>query len=172
MIHNKSYSLKKVVYYLILVIIVSYSCSKKISIKTNSEYFSAEIEGVDFTPCNDKFMGLPPLETRYKPSENSLTIDARNTCDSPMSSVYIELNNIDNSGIYYISTNNIARINYSDRIHETDSIHTGFIEITKFDLKENRISANFEIEAIGRDSITISVLKGVIDNLHLSVNEY
>ena len=168
--HNKSYSLKKVVYYLILVIIVSYSCSKKVSIKTNSKYFTAEIEGVVFTPCKDKFMGLPPLETRYKLAEKTLTIDANNTCDSPMSSIYIELYNIENPGLYYLNTFNKAKIQYShNRTFETDSIHTGYIEIIKLDLKENKISANFEIEAINKDSITISVLKGVIDNLHLSV---
>jgi len=171
---NNSYchSIKKLNYFTVFVfaVFIAYSCSKEGSIRRNSKYFSAEIDGIYFAPCKDKFMGLPPLEVEYKTSEKVLNISANNTCDSPITSIRIQLFDIEYPGIYELNIINKSAIQYSQNSYETDSIRTGYIEITKLDLKEKKLSATFEINAISRDSLTINVLNGLIENLAIYID--
>lgn len=172
MIISRLYSIEKLKYFTVFIfaIFIAYSCSKDGSIRRNSKYFSAEIDGIYFAPCKDKFLGHPPLEVEYKTSEKRLNIIAYNTCDSPTTSIVIQLLDIDYPGIYDLNSINMASIQYSQNRYATDSIHTGYIEITKLDLEKKKLSATFEINAISRDSITINVLGGLIENLDIYID--
>jgi hypothetical protein len=59
-----------------------------------------------------------------------------------------------------------------DSSYITDSVHTGVLRITKFDMINDRISGTFQFYAIGRsDSDTIYVGYGIIDNVHINIRQ-
>ena len=159
---------------LIIPLLITISCIK-ISIDTTDKeehnYFRANIDGLTFVPCKHSIMAPPKLVSGYKLSTNDLSIVARNTCDSK-GSVSLLLKNIDAEGVYSLDNINVAYVSYSGIGSRTDSLHRGYINITKFDTTNRDISATFEIVLMSTDSVIVTVTEGVVENVGFSIDYY
>jgi hypothetical protein len=135
-----------------------------------------------FKDCEKYMLGQRSGVDAIYFSDQRITINGHQSCvfELPMAfpEITIFLKKLDSIGVYQLDTCNKAYLSYyyNNQMNmsflTTDSVHSGFINITKFDKEKGLISAVFEFTLYEPDSNrVVTITEGVLENVYYDLGK-